>query len=203
MTTRTTMLVAGAALALSACTSTLKAPQLGANGRFTTGATVNPEKITINGPFVAAEHRRMAVVLNFTEDARIKDFFYQSISNSGVFQRTFNEVGLERYVLENNIRDVTDTSSLISLRNLARAEGNFLIIKPYIEAGAGYQVKSWLEVTDAASGQLLFRTEKQATNWAGLDSPLFYPLFNSLIDWTEGKAVAVTPAAPPATPARN
>lgn len=193
MRNRALIILLATTCALAGCTSTLRPAQLGADGRFATGSAVDPRKITINGPFVAAEHARMAVVLDFTENNQIKDFYFQSISNSGVFQQTFSETTLERYLLENNVENVTDTSSLLSLRNLARARGNFLIIKPYIEAGMGYQVSSSLEVYDAASGTMLFRAEKQVTNWAGLDGPLFYPLFNSLIEWTRGEAVSAPP----------
>jgi hypothetical protein len=175
-------------LLASACTSTLRPAELGANGRFQTSTVVEPQNNTVSGPFVPDRHRRMAVVLNFTEDERVKDFYYRSISNSNVFERVFSEAELEQYILQNGIDNVTDTSSLISLRNLSRSVGPFLVIRPYFEWQGGYDYRASLEVIDAETSQTLYRAEKRAFNFSGLDGPLFYPLFNAFLDWTQGRS---------------
>ncbi|HEV2747866.1 MAG TPA: hypothetical protein VGW34_11280 [Allosphingosinicella sp.] len=179
--------LSAAAFALAACSSTLKTAELNATGRFDTGASVDPGSLTIAAPYSAQRYGKMAVVLNFTENRTINSFFHDSIANSRKFQNVYSETELERYVIQQQIEGVTDTSSLLSLNKLAQKIGPFLVLKPYVEPKGGYRVTASLEAIDAQTSQTVFKAEKSVTNWAGLDRPLLYPLFNAFIDWTEGR----------------
>jgi hypothetical protein len=180
---------------VSGCSSTLKAPTLQANGRFATGATVAPEMLKVTGAFDRARHGKMAVVLNFTEDQTVRSFYSDSIKNAKLFDQVLSEAELEKHILQNRIENVTDTSSLISLRNMAESQGPFLVIRPYFEYKGGYDFRATLEAIDANTGETLFSAEKKAFNWAGLDKPLFYPLLNAFLDWAQGKTTATVTAA--------
>lgn len=149
--------------------------------------TVEPGGVKIGAPFSAERYGKMAVVLDLTENQTINSFFRDSIRNSGRFQQVLSESELERYVIQQQIEGVTDTSSLISLNKLAQRTGPFLVIKPYVELRGGYRVLASLEAIDAQTSQTVFRAEKAVTNWAGLDKPLLYPLFNAFVDWTQGR----------------
>lgn len=186
------------ALALTGCSSTLKPAEVNTEGRFDTSSRVDASGQTITGPFVPERHGKMVVVFTFTENNTVNEFFYQSIKNSKKFDAVYNESELEKFVIKNKIEDVTDTSSLLSMNKLAKTVGPFLVIKPYFEWKGGYNFIATLEVIDAETTETLLKVEKKAFNWAGLDKPLFYPLFNAFIDWTEGKAPP--PAPPPPEP---
>jgi hypothetical protein len=184
------LFVAGA---LAGCSSTLKPAAVNTEGRFDTSSTVDASGQTIAGPFIPERHGKMAVVFTFTENNTVNDFFYQSIKNSKKFENVYNQSELEKYIIKHNIEGVTDTGSLLSMNKLAKIIGPFLVIKPYIEWKGGYDYIATLEVIDAETTETVLKVEKKAFNWAGLDKPLFYPLFNALIDWTEGRAPPPAP----------
>lgn len=176
----------GASLALSGCSSTLKAGKLNAAGRFDSNTQVKMADITIAAPFDKAKYGNMVVVLPFTENNQVNDFYYQSIKNSGKFGLVLDKAGVERLVIEKNIDDVTDATSILSLRKLSNSTGPFLVVKPYFEYKGGYDFQASIEAVDPTTGTTMFRAQKGAFNWAGLDKPLFYPLFNSFMDWVDG-----------------
>ena len=205
-------LLAGAlCLALATgCTSTLKPATLNAEGRIDTKEEMDPEDIQVAAPF-REEWKNFVVVADFNEVETINDFYYQTLVNSGRFTTVYNREALEAHIIESNIEGVSDADSILSMRNLARAEGPFLLIRPYVEYEGGYDYRASLEAVDAETGRRVFRADKEAFNWAGLDGVLFYPVFNTLLDWIDGRlpvntAEVVRPSdaptpAPTATPA--
>lgn len=186
MKLRIVLPMALAAVALSGCTSTLKAPEMNAAGRIDTNEEIDPEDIQVAEAFDPA-WGRMVVIADFNENETINDFYYQTLVNSGRFENVYNSEGLEEYVLANDIEGVTDTDSLLSMRNLARAEGGFVFIRPYVEWEGGYNYQAAIEAFNAETGRRIFRVEKTAFNWAGLDSVLFYPVMDTLLGWIDGE----------------
>lgn len=171
---------------ISACSSTLTATNLNDQGRFDANTQVDPEDVQITKPF-KSEWGKMVVVADFTESNGMNDFNYQMIQNLGKFETVYDKDKLEQYVLSNRIDGVTDTTSILSLNKLAEREGPFLLIRPYAEHRGGYDFSGALEAVDVQTGDAVFRVDKGAFNWAGLDKPLFYPIYNALMDWVEGK----------------
>lgn len=175
-----------ASLALSGCSSTLKVANLNSAGKFDSNAHVKAEDIKIIAPFDKAKYGGLVVVLPFTENNQINDFYFQSIKNSGKFGTVLDKAGVERLVIDKNITDVTDATSILSLRKLSNTIGPFLVVKPYFEYKGGYNFQASIEAVDATTGSTVFRAQKGAFNWGGLDKPLFYPLFNAFVDWVDG-----------------
>jgi hypothetical protein len=191
---------AAAALAvasLSACATTLQATELNTEGRYTTDTKIDASKVTITKPFDAARHGARVLVADYRDDKTFSDFLVTSVKNTKKFGTVYTEAELEKYVIQNGVEGVTDTSSLLSLNKLAKATGPLLVIKPYVEYKGGYNFSASIEAIDAETTETVFTAKQDAFNWSGLDQPLFFPLFNSLIDWTEGKA------PPPPAPKRN
>lgn len=189
--------LASSSLLVSACSSTLKATELNAAGRFDTSSTLHADGIKVTKAYEPSRYKKMVVVLPFTENKTINDFYYKSIINSKRFDQVLDTAGVEKMVISQKIEDVTDASSVLSLRKLAKTTGPFLIVKPYAEYKGGYDYVAALEAIDAETAETVFRAEKKAFNWAGLDKPLFYPIFNAFLDWMDG----VPPKAAPATAA--
>ncbi len=179
--------VIGVSVGLYGCSSTLKPAELNDEGRFETGSVVTSADQTINAPYSAERYGKMIVVFTFTENKTVNEFFFQSIKNSKKFEQVYDEDELEKFVIKNQIPDVTDASSLLSMNKLAKSVGPFLVVKPYVEWKGGYDYIASVEVIDAQTTETVFTAQKKAFNWAGLDKPLLYPLMNAFIDWTEGK----------------
>lgn len=184
-----TALVAGlvfGATFVSGCSSTLKAGQLNTAGRFDASASVAPENLKIERPFDKSRFGAKVVVLPFTENNSVNEFYYTSIKNAGKFETVLDKTGVEKLVIQKNLTGVSDASSILSLRNLSTTEGTFLVIKPYFEWKGGYDYTASLDAIDITDGNVVFHAEKKAFNFAGLDKTLFYPIFNSFMDWVDG-----------------
>ena len=177
---------------VAACSSTLKVGEVNSAGRFDSNSTVDAEDIQVNAAYTAEEFGTTLVVQSFTENNTVNEFYYESLKNSQRFERVWNEEDVERFVLQNGIDGVTDASSILSLSRLREEIGPFLIVKPYFEWSGGYNYSATIEAIDPEDGNVVFQAEKRAFNWGGLDKPLFYPLFNSFMDWVDGTPVTAT-----------
>lgn len=178
---------AAMSLVVGGCSSTLEVPKLGEDGRFASNATVDPENIQVKTAFDPTKWKKLVVVQSFTDNKQVNNFYFESITNSQKFGKVFDKASLETYILQNNIEGVTDASSLISLKNLSKTEGPFLLVRPYFVWNGGYDYEASLEAVDVQTGETVFMANKGAFNWGGLDKPLFYPIFNTFMDWTDGK----------------
>lgn len=183
---KTLMFAALAAITLSGCSSTLKPAVMNANGRIDTKEEMKPEDIQVAEDF-REDWKKFAVVAEFTETEAINEFYYETLVNSGRFGTVYNKESLEEFIISKDIEGVTDTSSLISMRNLARSEGSFLYLRPYFEWEGGYNYRASIEAVDAETGKRVFRADKSAFNWAGLDNVMFYPLMDTLLGWIDGE----------------
>lgn len=178
---------------LSACATTLQATELNPQGRYTTDTALDASKVTITKPFDATRHGTRVLVTDYKEDKTFGTFLITSVKNTKKFGTVYTQEDLEKYVITNNIEGVTDTSSLLGWNKLAKATGPLLVIKPYVEFKGGYNFSATIEAIDAETTETVFSAKQDAFNWSGLDQPLFFPLFNALIDWTEGKAPPPAP----------
>jgi hypothetical protein len=190
--------VASIGVSLAGCSSTLKAVPLNATGHFDTSQRLSAADVTISRPFDKARDGRMAYVdtkaaINGAAGAPVaQKFFYDSIVNAKAFDETYESEGLQKLVIAKGITGFND--NLVGLHDLSQKLGDFLIVKPQIEWKGGYNYEATLQVIDASTAETVFSAHDKAFNWAGLDKPLLYPLFNAFIDWTKG----VTPPPGPA-----
>ena len=187
------------ALTISACTSTMKATPLTGAGRFDTTSRVDAANITTKAPFDKGKYGKLAYVKSLGDNKTINQFFLQSVTNSHVFETVMGKDELEQMVIKRNIDSAGTPDSLIGLHKLAEAIGPFLILEPYVEWKGGYNYEASIKAIDPATGDTVFQAKKKAFNWAGLDAPLFYPLFNAFLEWAQGSdpAVAAPVAARP------
>jgi hypothetical protein len=51
-----------------------------------------------------------------------------------------------------------------------------------------------MKAIDASTGKTVLLIDTSAVNMAGLDDPLFHPMLNGFINWTQGKPIV--PQAP-------
>lgn len=183
------------ALAVSGCSTTLKPRTLDpTTGQFATDTKLSADSVKTQKPFVE-KYKVLAYVK--TDDSKAKEynaFFVESISNMGTFNKVVTKQDLEALVLQRKLTDkVSNISDLIGLNQLAKQIGSFLVVEPYVEWKGGYNFFAHLRAIDAESGETVLLLEQNAFNWAGLDDPLFFPLMNGFLQWTQGKPIATAP----------
>ena len=149
-------------ISVTGCSSTMKAVKLNDSGYFPTSNTIEQDDVKVEEKF-DAKYRAMLYVKTDEKSIDYNKFFIQSFVNMDVFELVLDKEGIENLVIEKGLVDkVTSVSD-------NRAE---------------------LKAYDPETGKLLLHLTNAAFNWAGLDKPLFYPLFNAFLDWTRNKTIA-------------
>lgn len=183
------------ALIATGCSSTLKpAPRDPATGLFPTNTKLSSESVKILQPF---DEKYRTLVYVKTDESKAKqynDFFGESLKNMGTFKKVVTKEDLEKMVVTRNLTDkVSNISDLIGLNQLAKQIGPFLIVQPYVEVKQSYNFFAHLKAIDPETGTTVLLLEQTAFNWAGLDEPLFFPLMNGFMQWTQGMAISTSP----------
>jgi len=176
------------ALLLGACSSTFQPAHVDpTTGRF---ATQDPiDKVETESPF-ESRYASMLYVMTDTKIESFNEFFIQSFTSMGSFNSVVGKDKLETLVIQKNLSDkVPGVSDMVGLNRLSKEIGPFLVVEPSVVFLGGYRFEASLKVTDASTGNVVLKITNAATNWAGLDKPLFYPLFNAFLDWTKGRPI--------------
>ncbi|WP_297799767.1 hypothetical protein [Arenimonas sp. GDDSR-1] len=184
-------------LSLGACSSTMKAVKPDVTGSFPTKDALKPEEILVNEPLPLADYRRLAFIQAGDRGESYEDFIQESVSNIGFFQKVLNKQGFEQELITSGKSDsVSNISDLIGLRQAAKAYGPFLVVRTNVEWLGGYDYTASIEAIDPVTGRTHFHAKRKAFNWAGLDKPLFYPLFNGFLSWVNANKQAPAASAP-------
>lgn len=182
-------------LLLGACSSTMKAVKPDAAGGFPTNDALKPEEILVNESLPLAEYQRLAFIQTGDRGEEYEGFILQSVSNIGFFQKVLDKQAFEQELISSGKSDsVSNISDLIGLRQAAKAYGPFLVVKTNVEWLGGYDFTASIQAIDPVTGRTHYHAKRKAFNWAGLDKPLFYPLFNGFLGWVN--ANKQTPAQP-------
>lgn len=184
-------------LLAAGCTSTLKVTELDSTtNRFATSTAVAPDEIKVSKTFDVDDTKSMLFVRNNFEDIhKVGVYFEDSIDKYGFFDKVVRKDEFERDLIQQGIQDeVGDVSGFASLSKAAGIVGDFLFADVELEAGVGYQVTLRMNVYDARDAEEVFAVERQVTNWAGLDGPLFQPVLNAFFDWIEANSDGVPSA---------
>ena len=180
----------GAVVVLAGCSSTLKPGSLDPKtGYFPTQSGISPGGVLTAEKF-DPKYLRMLYVKTDSKSDKLNAFYIDSFKNMGRFQQVVGKDELEALVLQRGLADkVQNISDLIGLKNLSNVIGPFLVVEPTAEYKGGYNFTAALKTTDAETGTVVLQLRNNAFNWAGLDEPLFYPLFNGFLDWTNSREI--------------
>jgi hypothetical protein len=167
-------------LALSGCGTTGKAIKPDASGYLPTATNGQAARATTleSTPLPSADYKRTALV---TSD----EFVVEQIRNLGYFGEVIDLQELQRRIVAQNLQDkVPSLNDQIGINNAARFYGAFLWIHATRKK---HDDKNYLQLmaTDPLTLKNLFVAEHDlvAQPYTGYDQVIFYPLFNSLIDW--------------------
>jgi hypothetical protein len=180
------------ALALGGCSSTLQPTKLDPQtGHFPTDSQITRGGVEQTAKF-DDKFLPLLYVKTDAKSDKLNSFYLESFRNMGRFQKVVGKEDLEALVISRGLSGkVQNVSDLIGLKNLSSEIGPFLVVEPFAEYRGGYNFEASLKAIDPQSGQTVLLMKNKAVNWAGLDKPLFYPLFNGFLDWTNGRNIGV------------
>jgi hypothetical protein len=178
---------------LGACATTLKPTPLGKAGYFETDAKIVSDGVKLKEDF-KPEYRQMIYVKTDNKNERFNTFYLESFENMGQFEKVLAKEDIESLVFEKNLANkVLNVSDRVGLHNLQKRIGPFLVVEPNVEWLEGYLYRASIKAYDPKTGKEVLMLEHEAFNWAGLDQPLFYPLFNAFLQWARGEEIETTP----------
>jgi hypothetical protein len=189
--------IALAMMLLEGCSSTLQATKLDETGHFSTGTLVDSDGVKAEKAFSEKYKAMLYVKIDDSKTEKYKSFFVSSFENMGTFSKVDQKSDLEQLVIEKKLSaSVPNVSDMIGLHNLEGQIGPFIVVEPYVEWKGGYNFVASLKATDPETGETVLWLEQKAFNWAGLDKPLFYPLLNGFLEWTQGKKISQAQPGP-------
>lgn len=176
-------------LLLGACSTTLKPTALGETGYFDTNTKLASDGIKTEEPF-KPEYKKMIYVKTDEKNEQFNTFYLETFKNMNEFESVLNKEEMEALVFNKGLASkVSSVSDKIGLHNLHKEIGSFLVVEPYAEWKGGYDYIANLKAYDPETGKDVLVIENEAFNWAGLDKPLFYPLFNAFLEWVRGEKI--------------
>jgi hypothetical protein len=180
-----------AALSLTACSSTLKpAAPNAATGYFATDFRISKGGVVTEEPF-DSKYLGILYVKTDSKSDKLNDFYLKTFRNMNKFGKIYDRGELETLVIQQNLADkVPNISDLIGIKHLSDAIGPILVVEPVAQFEGGYRFSASLRAVDAQTGKEVLLLKNRAFNWSGLDQPLFYPLFNGFLDWTNGRPIS-------------
>ena len=177
-------------LGLWGCSTTLKATQLDDKGYFPTWTRIAEDEIKVKEPF-EPKYRALLYVKTDKKSEKYNDFFIQSFKNMNVFDDVLGKEGIENLVFELGLADkIPSISDKLGFYNLQKHIGSFLVVEPTTWWDGGHNYSAEFKTIDPETGKVVLHIEKEAFNFAGLDKPLFYPLFNAFLEWCQGKSIS-------------
>lgn len=181
-----------ALLLLGGCSTTLKPTTLDPKtGYFPTTSKLPPDGVKEQKPYDAARYTKMLYVKTDEKNNEYNTFFLNSFKNMNTFEKVADKKDLEALVIEKQLTDkVSNVSDMIGLNNLQKQIGPFLVVEPYVEWKGGYNFEASLKAIDPETGATALHLHNTAFNWSGLDGPLFFPLMNGFMEWTQGKTIS-------------
>lgn len=175
---------------LSACASSRPKPMDPSTGLFPTMTMLDKGGVRVNKPFDPKFKHLVYVKVPDEKPKAFGEFYVTELRNSHLFDQVASKSDLEAIVLQRNLADrVPSVSDTIGLHRLEEQIGPFLVVEPYFEFKGGYSYSGQLSAIDPATGETLLVLHQDAFNWAGLDSPLVYPLLNGFVQWARGESI--------------
>lgn len=147
----------------------------------------DPAEILKNRPLSSIDEYKIIYLrgLNACDNHFCLNYVRGMIANVNQFETIFTKAELEQFIIKNGLSgSVTNISDLVGLNQLSQKIGKFLVVDAgieYIEQFALHQFE--LKVSSPVDGEMYFNAYRAEKNWAGLDEPVFYPVFNAFIDW--------------------
>lgn len=175
-------------LMLAGCGSHMQAVKTDAKtGYFPTSVKIKPEEIYVREKIDIKKYKSLLLILpleykdssNRKESitANFDDFFKQSVINMMYFDSVRDKREMQRYL---HAKGLTDTANYKGLQNKI---GDFLIAKASIARIGSFDYALSLKIYNPAAGNPVFSVMKMGFNKDGLDEPLFYPVFNAMLEW--------------------
>ncbi|MCC6578940.1 MAG: hypothetical protein IT440_00745 [Phycisphaeraceae bacterium] len=163
-------------------------------GRFATIDKI-PDKALVQKDVIALDKIGRILLLR-TSDApsnlsvgvldEYRAFVLDSFRNMHRFGAVMTIKDMEKKIIADGLADkVGDLNGLVAIHKLATEQGDFLVAEYKIIWEHGDVYTFDVTIAKASDANTVLHIHHTALIWIGADGPLFYPVFNAVMDWTD------------------
>jgi hypothetical protein len=177
-------------LFIISCSTTVKPAKLDPkSGSFPTQSKIPSNGVLVEKPFLE-RYKNLIFVYNDIGDLNLDKFITQSFKNMNVFNTVLTQYEMEQLIYSKNLQDkIISITRLSGIQKAHNNIGDFLVVKVRKSRVGNYDYELDFQVFDAQNGDLVLHIRNHAFAWTGLDEPLFYPMFNAVLEWATGKKI--------------
>lgn len=159
-------------------------------GQFPASTEVDKQYIKIYEPLAGIKEANYVYLLAHSPYGtdRFYNFMKDALIKIG-FPKVYSRKELSRLVIQNGLEAyITDLSDPISLNNLAKATGPFIILDSSVFPVADVVFRFDVQVIDPLSGDTYLEISRIRTNWLDMDKEINYPILNVIKHWHDESA---------------
>lgn len=159
-------------------------------GRFPASAEVDKQYIKILQPLAGIKEINYVYLRAraWSGGTRFYDFMRDALIKIG-FKNVYSGKELSQMVIQSGLSaSVTNLSDLISLNNLAKATGPFIVVDSTVYPVADVVYRFDVQVIEPLSGKTYLEISRIRTNWLDMDKEINYPILNVIMQWYEESA---------------
>lgn len=154
-------------------------------GMFMTTVEVDDKYIKIYKPLAGVSEEKFIYLRAYSPYGGDKfySFMKDSLEKIG-FKKVYSEKELAQMIIQGGLSGyVTNISDLISLNNLAKATGPYLVLESHVYPVADTVFRFDLQLIEPLSGDTYLEISRIRTNWLDMDTEINYPIINVIKKW--------------------
>ncbi|NJD55323.1 MAG: hypothetical protein FIA94_02840 [Nitrospirae bacterium] len=159
-------------------------------GQFPASAEVDKQYIKIYQPLAGIKEANYVYLL--ARSPYGNDKFYSFMKDALIkigFKKVYSRKELSQLVIKSGLSTyITDLSDPISLNNLAKATGPFIILDSNVFPVADVVFRFDVQVIEPLSGDTYLEISRIRTNWLDMDKEINYPILNVIKQWHDESA---------------
>lgn len=173
------------------CAASFKPANLNpTTGQFPTSVEVDKKHIKIYLPLAGIQETNFIYLRAYSpyNNDNFYEFMKDALLKIG-FQKVYSERELSQMIIKSGLsKYVTNISDFISLNNLAKLTGPYLIVESNIFPLTDVVYRFDLQLIEPLSGDTCLEISRIRTNWLDMDTEINYPILNVIKQWYDESA---------------
>jgi len=177
-------------LLMAGCASFKPASIDQATGQFPASCEVDKKYIKILQPLAGINEVNYVYLRTHTpySNDRFYDFMKDALLKIG-FKKVYSGKELSQMIIKSGLSTyITNLSDLISLNNLAKATGPFIVLDSTLYPVTNVVFRFDVQVIEPLSGDTFLEISRIRTNWLDMDKEINYPMLNVIKQWYDESA---------------
>ena len=173
------------------CVASFKPAEIDkATGQFPASTDVDKKHVKIFQPLAGIKEAKYIYLRTHSQfqNDKFYDFMKDALIKIG-FENVYSERELSRMIVRSGLSSfVTSISDMVSLNNLAKVTGPFLVLQSNVFLVGDCVYEFDLEMIEPLSGNTYLEISRVRTAWLDIDKEVNYPILNVIKQWHDESA---------------